>query len=190
MSGSLRDTTPAADGLSFPSWNGWHWLHWTQGKLLEASLRSHPCSTPTLPPNPSHTNPVLLTKPLSDFQEMQDKQNKQRLMIRILLLIKQLPLFIWDTANKQLWLLSPWTLLGLQEKDEEHQLNTVTHTVPQLNHFYRGERMQIQQRLCLAGCVGLWTVESSLIEFCCEYVRALSAYLLLRVLNLSIIKLT
>lgn len=160
--------------LEAPSWNHWHWLHRAQGKFLEAPLQSHPHSsaTKTLPHKSSPINQAIMW-----LQEIQDKQNKQRVMIRILLLIKQLPLFIRDTVKRQLWLLSPWTLLGLQEKDEEHQLNTVTHTVPQLNHFCRDERMQIQQRLCLAGCVGLWTVDSSLIEFCCEYVQALSAYL-------------
>lgn len=157
MSGSLRDSTPVADGVSFGGslLETLPLLHWTQGKFLEASLWSHSQSTPILPPKPCHANPVLLTKPLCDLKEIQDKQNKQHVMIRILLLIKQLPLFIWDTAKRQLWLLSPWALLGLQEKDEEHQLNTVTHTMPQLNHFYRDEHMQIQQRdFALQGVLG------------------------------------
>lgn len=51
----------------------------------------------------------------------------------------------------------------------------------------RDERMQIQQ--VILPC-SMWTVDSSLIEFCCEYMQALSVYLLFGVLSLSIIKLT
>lgn len=82
-----------ASALEGPSWKCWH-CPWDTGKVSEASLQSHPHSTPTLPPKPCHANPVLLTKPLCDLQEIRDKQNKQCFMIRILLLIKQLPLVI------------------------------------------------------------------------------------------------
>lgn len=62
--------------------------------------------------------------------------------------------------------------------------------MPHLNHLYRDEHMQILQRFCLVVSVGLWTVDRNLIEFLCEHVEALSVYLLLGVLSVSIIKLT
>lgn len=34
----------------------WHWLCWTWGKLLAASHKSYPCSSPL--PKPCHTNPI------------------------------------------------------------------------------------------------------------------------------------
>lgn len=178
-----------ASALEGSSWKCWHWLHQTQGKFLEASLQSQPRSTPTLPPKPCHENPVLLTKALRDLQEIQDKQNKQHVMIRILLLIKQLPLFIWDSKEAALTSLTLNTLGPTGGRWGASLKHCNPHHASAKSFLQRWAHAN-SERLCLAGCVGLWTVHSSLIEFCCEYVRALSAAFSLGVLNLSIIKLT
>lgn len=51
-----RGAISTADGLGLDQrWlhfgAAWHWLHWTWGKLLEASHRSHPCKLCPVPPS-------------------------------------------------------------------------------------------------------------------------------------------
>lgn len=179
MSGSLRDSTPVADGVSFG------------GSLLE-TLPSAPLDTGevsgsfSLKSLPEHPHPATKTLPCKSspinqatmWFERDARQTEQAACHDKNSPFDQTasPFYLRYSKEAALTSLTLSTFGPTGERWGASVKHCNPHHASAKSFLQRWAHANSAERLCLAGCVGLWTVDSSLIEFCCECVRALSAY--------------